>query len=79
MTFDGAGNVVYEMTGAGGRETGYATYTVDPVAGKVAFTRTDPSSGAVSYTFVVGPNADLILGATTDATGGRAEVIVLAR
>jgi hypothetical protein len=53
---------------------------VDAATGAVTFQRLDSNPGPTLYTLVVGPGADLLLGASTDpALPGVAEVIVLTR
>jgi hypothetical protein len=79
MTFDGEGMVTYEGTSHGTPFAGWGTYAVDAATQAVTFTRGDPNPGASQFTLVVGPEADLLLGAATDDAAGIAEVIVLAR
>jgi hypothetical protein len=79
MTFDPlSGTVAYEGSSHDVSFAGYGSYDVDPVAGVVTFHRLDANPGPTDYTFAVGPNAGLLLGAST-AAANVAEVIVLAR
>ena len=55
------------------------SYAVDPVARTVTFTKLDGNPGPATTTLVLGPNADVILGAGTEEGGQIAEVLVLAR
>lgn len=75
--FDGAGGFAYEVRASGGTMSGVGTYSVDPVAHRVALVAATPE-GTNSLVLVVGPDFGTLLGLGTQDPE-HAEVLVLSR